>query len=129
MQLGLQGGSIETLSQGLLSKTAWIAVAFIYTAQTGLNYRKLKKGQISKKEFWHRVKINSVTTVSSLAVGSGGAAAGFAIGTAMMPGVGSVIGAVVGGIAGGFAGEKLSAKAYNAIDARIEKAKEKKRLK
>lgn len=46
----------------------------------------------------------------------------------MMPGVGSVIGAVVGGIAGGFAGEKLSAKAYNAIDARIDKAKERKRL-
>ncbi|CDW71096.1 UNKNOWN [Stylonychia lemnae] len=128
LQLGLQGGSIETLSNGLLSKTAWIAVAFVYTAQTGLNYRRYKKGNITKKEFWSRVKINSVTTVSSVAVGSGGAAAGFAIGTAMFPGIGSIIGSVMGGIIGGFAGEKLSAKAYKSIEHRIDQAKERKRL-
>eukprot|EP00347_Sterkiella_histriomuscorum_P023181 403335641 len=127
VSLGLQGGSIETLSQCLLSKTAWIAVAFVYTAQTGLNFRRYKKGNITKKEFWRRMKLNSVTTVSSVAGGSGGAAAGFAIGTAMFPGVGSIVGAVVGGIAGGFAGEKLSAKAYKSIEHRIEKAKERKR--
>lgn len=69
------------------------------------------------------MRINSVTTVGSLAVGSGGAAAGFAIGTALLPGVGSIVGAVVGGIAGGFAGEKLSAKAYKSIEAKIEESK------
>jgi len=58
-----------------------------------------------------------------MAVGSGGAAAGFAIGTALFPGIGSVVGAVVGGIAGGFAGEKLSAKAYKSIEERMEQAK------
>jgi len=101
-------------------------VAFIYTAQTGLNYRRYKKGRITKKEFWRRVKLNSVTTVGSLAVGSGGAAAGFALGTVIFPGIGSVVGAVVGGIAGGFAGEKLSAKAYKSIDESIAQAKRKK---
>lgn len=101
----------------------WIGVAFIYTAQTGLNYRRLKKGDISKKEFWRRVKLNSITTVSSIAGGSGGAAAGFALGTALFPGIGSMVGAVVGGIAGGIAGEKLSAKAYESIEERIEQAK------
>jgi hypothetical protein len=38
-----------------------------------------------------------VTTVSSMAGGSGGAAAGFAIGTTIMPGVGSIVGTIVGG--------------------------------
>jgi uncharacterized protein YcfJ len=99
-------------------------VAFIYTAQTGLNYRRLKKGEIDKKEFWHRMKLNSVTSVSSMAVGSGGAAAGFAIGTAIMPGIGSIVGTVVGGLVGGFAGEKLSEKAYKSIEKKIQETKE-----
>ena len=99
-----------------MSHSAWIAMAFIYTAQTGLNYRRYKKGKIDKKEFWRRLKLNSVTTVGSMAVGSGGAAAGFAVGTMIFPGVGSVVGAVVGGLASGFAGEKWSAKAFNAIE-------------
>ena len=98
-------------------------MAFVYTAKTGLNYRKYKKGQINKTEFWHRVKLNSVTQISSTAVGSGGAAAGFALGTFFFPGVGSIVGTVVGGIAGGFAGERLSAKIYKYIDIKIEEAK------
>ncbi len=116
---------MQTLSNGLMSHTSWIAMAFIYTAQTGLNYRRYKKGQINKKEFWHRMRINSVTTVGSLAVGSGGAAAGFALGTAIFPGVGSIVGAVVGGIAGGYAGERMSAKAYKSIEAKIQESKRK----
>lgn len=44
VSLGLQGGSMQTLSSGMLSHSAWIAMAFVYTAQTGLNYRRLKKG-------------------------------------------------------------------------------------
>lgn len=101
-------------------------MAFVYTAQTGLNYRRYKKGKIDKKEFWHRMKLNSVTTVGSMAVGSGGAAAGFAVGTLIFPGVGSIVGAVVGGLAGGFAGEKWSAKAYNMIEMKLEESKLKK---
>jgi outer membrane lipoprotein SlyB len=66
------------------------------------------------------MKVNSVTTVGSMAVGSGGAAAGFAVGTFLFPGVGSIVGAVVGGIAGGFAGEKWSAKAYTAIEQKLD---------
>lgn len=98
-------------------------MAFVYTAKAGLNYRRYKTGKIDKQEFWHRMRLNSVTSVSSVAVGSGGAAAGFAIGTFFLPGLGSVIGAVVGGMAGGFVGEKLSAKVYKHIDMKIEEAK------
>jgi hypothetical protein len=32
VSLGLTGGSLQTLSTNLLSHTAWIGVAFIYTA-------------------------------------------------------------------------------------------------
>lgn len=71
---------------------------------------------INKREFWRRQGLNSVGTVGSLAGGSGGAAAGFALGTLFLPGVGSVIGAVVGGIAGGFAGEKLTKKFYKTVE-------------
>jgi outer membrane lipoprotein SlyB len=84
-----------------------------------LNYRRLKKGEIDKKEFWHRMRLNSVISVTSMAVGSGGAAAGFALGTAIMPGIGSIVGAVVGGLAGGFAGEKISEKAYKSVEHKI----------
>lgn len=127
LSLGLQGGSLETLANGFMSKSSWIIMAFVYTASAGLNYRRYRKGEIDKGEFWHRMKINSVTSVSSVAVGSGGAAAGFAIGTFFMPGVGSVIGAVVGGMAGGFVGEKISAKVYKHIDKKIEEAQEMRR--
>lgn len=93
-----------------------------------MNYRRLKKGEIDKKEFWHRLRLNSVTSVSSMAVGSGGAAAGFALGTAIMPGIGSIVGAVVGGLAGGYAGEKLSANAYMSIEHKIEETKAKRKV-
>lgn len=69
------------------------------------------------------MRLNSVTTVASLAIGSGGAAAGFAIGTAIFPGMGSIIGAVVGGVAGAYGGEALSAKAYRAIEEKIRLSK------
>lgn len=74
------------------------------------------------------MKLNSVTTVGSMAVGSGGAAAGFAVGTMIFPGVGSIVGAVVGGIAGGFAGEKWSAKAYKSIEQKLIENRERKAL-
>lgn len=79
-------------------------MGLMYTAQTGINYRKYRKGRINKKEFWKRMKLNSANAVGGMAGGTGGAAAGFALGTVIFPGVGSVIGAVFGGIAGGYGG-------------------------
>jgi outer membrane lipoprotein SlyB len=73
------------------------------------------------------MRLNSFVSVGSMAVGSGGAAAGFALGTAIFPGIGSIVGAVVGGIAGGFAGEKISAKAYKALEEQIKLSKAKRK--
>ena len=116
VSLGISAGTTSTFSTNLLSTSTWIVSAFVYTAQTGLNYRKYKKGKIDKKEFWRRAKLGSFTTIGSIAGGAGGLAAGFAIGTALFPGVGTIIGAVAGGIAGGLIGEKITAKAYNKIE-------------
>eukprot|EP00349_Pseudokeronopsis_sp_Brazil_P012232 CAMPEP_0202980126 /NCGR_PEP_ID=MMETSP1396-20130829/86112_1 /ASSEMBLY_ACC=CAM_ASM_000872 /TAXON_ID= /ORGANISM="Pseudokeronopsis sp., Strain Brazil" /LENGTH=186 /DNA_ID=CAMNT_0049719909 /DNA_START=16 /DNA_END=576 /DNA_ORIENTATION=+ len=115
--------SVKSFTTGYLGSTTWITAGLFYTAQTGLNYRRLKKGDITKKEFWRRMKLNSVVAVSSLAVGTGGAAAGFAIGSMILPGLGSIIGAVIGGVAGGIAGERISTKFYLQVERRILEAK------
>ena len=95
-------------------------MGIVFTAKIGLNYRKLKKNEISKSEFWKRMRVNSVSTVGGLAVGTGGAAAGFFLGTLIIPGVGSIVGAVVGGLVGGIAGEKLSMKGMVVVEDKIE---------
>jgi outer membrane lipoprotein SlyB len=42
--------------------------------------------------------------------------AGFALGSAILPGIGSVIGTIAGGISGGLAGRKLSLNLYAELD-------------
>lgn len=109
---GLSAGSMSTFTSGFVSSSGWIMMGLIYTAETGVNYRNYKKGNIDKKEFWQRMRLNSVSAVGGMAGGSSGGAAGFAIGTLIFPGIGSVVGAVIGGFAGGYGGQKLSTKAY-----------------
>ncbi len=106
------------------SATLWIGSGLIFTAKTGLNYRKLKKGEISKKEFWKNFRRNGAGLVGGIAGGSGGAAAGFAIGTALFPGVGSILGTIAGGVAGAIGGEKLSMIACESVEKKIAEAQE-----
>ena len=119
---GMEQGSAHIFSANFLTTSSWICLAFVYTAQSGLNYRKYKKGKIPKKEFHRRMKLSSFTMIGGLAGGSGGAAAGFAVGSLVFPGVGSIVGSVVGGIAGGVFGSKVSGKAYKNLEARIEES-------
>lgn len=121
--LGVAKGSTKYLKSGL-SKSTWIMVGFIYMAETGLNYRRYKKGRIDKAEFWNRVKMGSIETVGGLAGGVGGTAAGFALGTMILPGIGSAIGALGGGIAGGIIGANVLTKTYKMIESKIEEARE-----
>ena len=81
----------------------WIFGACIYTAQTGINYRKYKKGQITKKEFKRRAELGAVTVIGGLTGATAGSAVGFAIGTIGGP-IGQIIGIIIGGIAGGIGG-------------------------
>lgn len=72
----------------------------------------MKKGEITKDEFKHRVKVGAIAVFGGIACGSGGAAIGFLIGTAILPGILSIPGTVIGGVIGGLTGRKVSVKAY-----------------
>lgn len=107
IEMGARSGSVAYLKGGM-SRMVWIPAAVVYTAISGLNYRRYKKGYITKVEFWKRMRVGAVSTVGGIAGGTSGAAAGFAVGTAVSPGFGSILGAIVGGTAGGMIGEKIT---------------------
>lgn len=92
--VGLAGGAVA-------GPLAWTITGIFFLAQTGLNYRKLKRREITQEEFKKRAIIGGIASVSSIAGSSLGAAGGFLIGTAIFPGVGSIVGTIVGGIVGG----------------------------
>ena len=94
-------------------------LAFVYMAESGLNYRRYIRGDISPTEFWTSTSLISLTTAEGLLGGAGGVAIGFALGTMLMPGVGGLIGSVVGGLAGGFAGDKLMLRSYQELENRL----------
>ena len=48
--------------------------------------------------------------------GTGGMAAGFAVGSVLLPGFGSLVGAIIGGLGGSYAGEEAAFKAQEAIE-------------
>jgi len=43
MSMGISGGS-TAVATGAIGSTAWMFAGFIYTAKTGLEYRRYKKG-------------------------------------------------------------------------------------
>ena len=102
----------------------WIFTAFVLTAKTGIDYRKLRRGQIDKREFARRFRTNTVTGVFSICCAIAGGTAGFCIGTVIVPGFGSVVGGTVGTLVGaitvGFMARKVSTKGYSQIEDQIE---------
>jgi outer membrane lipoprotein SlyB len=111
----LTSGTMYALS-GLTSTFNWALAGVVMTAKTGIDYRKYKKGDMTKTEYMKNVKKYALVG-SGLIVGSiSGMAAGFALGSVIFPGVGSIVGAVAGAIGGTVAGEKLSIKAYASIE-------------
>lgn len=108
----------------IIGPLAWTFVGVVYLAETGINYRRYKRGAISKEEFKSRLKQGAVGTVGGLACASAGAALGFVIGSACFPVVGSIVGVLVGGVAGGVTGKRLSLKMLSKIEAKMAKIKE-----
>lgn len=82
--------------------------AFFYVADNGLLYAKYREGEMSKEQFWKKVRSSSIQTLGGVAGGAGGSTIGFAIGTGIYPGIGSIVGALLGGFVGGVLGGKLS---------------------
>jgi len=95
---------------GLIAPLALVFSGLIFVAETGVHYRRYKKGKISKEEFTHLVAHGAVGTVGSLVGVTAGTALGFAAGSAIFPVVGSLIGAGIGAVGGFFAGKYLSLK-------------------
>jgi len=114
--VGIDQGSRTIGTSLIASSTTWIFASVIYTAETGLNYRRMSKGLIKKKEFWKRTRVRAVGTVGGVAGGAGGAMGGFALGTMFLPGIGSAVGGIIGGIAGGFTGDLLASSVYGQMD-------------
>lgn len=99
----LQTGTLYALT-GLTSTVQWATAGFVVLAKSGLDYRKYKKGELTKDQFNKNVKKYSMMGAGSVVGSIGGMAAGFAVGSLIFPGVGSIIGAVTGAISGGIAG-------------------------
>ena len=92
-----------------------------FSAQTGLDYRRFKKGVITKQEFKRRTKRGAFATGGSMVGTTGGMVGGFFAGQLLIPirVVGGIIGTVVGGFAGGFTGAKVSTALYDKIEAKM----------
>ena len=93
----------------------------MFSAQNGLNYRRYKKGVITKDEFKNRTKKGAVAQVGGITGSASGMFAGFFAGQVLIPipVVGALVGCLVGGFAGGMVGAKTSVRVYEKIEARI----------
>lgn len=107
----------------LLNPVTYGFSAILFAAQTTADWRKVKKGSMTKQEFKKRMKSNGVGMGGGILGASGGAATGFLVGSLICPGIGSAIGTFGGAICGGLLGQKLAKNALNKIDAKIEETK------
>lgn len=107
----------------LIGPMALAFAALIFLAETGVNYRRYKKGKITKSEFKKLVAHGAVGTVGSLIGVTAGVAIGFAAGTAIFPVVGSLLGAGIGAVGGFVAGKYLSLKMLEATESAIRRLK------
>ncbi len=116
---GGMGGGLAIAGGAILGPLAWTFVGVVFIAETGINYRRYKRGEISKKELKTRIKQGAVGTIGGLACASAGAALGFVIGSAAFPVVGSIVGVVLGGVVGGLVGKRLSLRMLIKIEEKI----------
>lgn len=114
---------ISIAGGAIMGPIAWSFVGIVYIAETSINYRRYKRGDISKTEFIARAKTGAVGTIGGLAGATAGAALGFLAGSAVFPVVGSIVGVLVGGVVGGLAGRKMSVKLFVGIENKIAKAR------
>lgn len=125
--VGTGGAGLALAGSAILGPVAWTFVGLVFVAETGINYRRFKRGEISKDEFKNRVKQGAVGTIGGLACASAGAALGFVIGSALFPVVGSIVGVLLGGVIGGVAGKKMSVRLLTRIEKKLEKIRKMKK--
>ena len=102
-KMSLHTGILFALT-GLTSSGQWATVGFVTAAKCGVDYRKMKKGELTKEQFGINAKKYTMMGAGSVIGSITGMAGGFAVGSLVFPGIGSIVGAVVGAIGGGIAG-------------------------
>ena len=124
-QFGFQTwGTFYALGNTVTATLPWLTAGIVLTAKTGIDYRKMKRGELTQEQFNKNAKENGVRGVGAVIGGTGGMAAGFAIGSVFFPGIGSLVGAIVGGLGGSYAGEEYAYKAQEAIEQALAKNRE-----
>ena len=54
--VGSGGAGVALAGSAILGPVAWTFVGVVYVAETGINYRRMKRGEITKEEFKKRVR-------------------------------------------------------------------------
>lgn len=54
--VGSGGAGVALAGSAIIGPIAWTFVGVVYLAETGINYRRYKRGDITKEEFKTRVK-------------------------------------------------------------------------
>lgn len=124
----LQTANVGSFAWRSVGPLQLVVAGTIFSAQTGINYRKYKKGIISRKEFKRRTKRSGVRQTGTVIGSSTGAAGGFIVGQLLipLPVVGGIIGTVVGGTIGGIIGDRTSMNLYMRIERKAHESREKK---
>ena len=111
-------GAMTSLGSGMSAATPgplrFFIVGIAFSAQTGVDYRRLKRGDITRKEFKSRMKRGAYSSTGNIVGGASGMVGGFVLGQMLipLPVLGGVIGTVVGGIFGTITGVKVAVKMY-----------------
>ena len=84
---------------------AWVFQGLILAAKTGMDYRRLKAGEITSAQFNRNVRQNTAAGIGSVLGGAAGIALGVPVGYYAYEKIGSVVGAVIFGIIGSEIGE------------------------
>lgn len=121
LQIAANGGTAGMFIFRSIGPGQLLFASTVFTAQTGINFRKYKKGIISKKEFKKRTKKNGIRQTGSVVGSTTGVIAGFFIGQILIPFpvVGGVIGTIVGGTVGGVLGARAANKLYQRVEYQI----------
>jgi dolichol kinase len=109
-------------ASGMLTITPIACAGLVYAAQLGINFRRYRKGMITKKQFKRSAKLGAARTGGRVLFASVGAAVGF-VGFIANPVVG-IAGVTLGGVVGGICGAKISTKVYVKVETIVEKRKQ-----
>ena len=88
----------------------------ILAAKTGIDYRKLKAGEITQAEFNRNIRQNTAAGIGSVLGGAAGIALGVPVGYYVYKKIGSIIGAIVFGIIGSEVGEYIFESAEESLE-------------